>query len=407
MAEKQDILVIGGGIAGLTAGLHAARAGKTTRILIGAALGGNLLSIEKIEGLSDYPDGVAGFELCPTIQMGAAEAGATFSMVEADNITREGDLWRVRTAEGDIEAGAVILASGTSFRRLGVPGEDRLFGRGVSQCASCDAPLLRDKRVVVVGGGDSAMQEALTLIGIVSHITILTDGETLTAQQSFIDRVTGNGSVEVKTGVTVEEILGETVVEGVRYWDESGAADIEVEGVFVFVGMTPNAAYLDGLIVFDPQGKIPVDEAMATGLPGLFAAGTLRASAACRATASAEDGGSPPSPQSVISAARDTNREVFMADRITVHDPRGYPPKVTGKRLAPRAQSLDGKVVYLVDCLFDNSDVFMDEMRDWFAEHMPGVETPVIKPRESWVDDPDMRAVVAEKGDAAILGVGL
>lgn len=96
-----------------------------------------------------------------------------------------------------------------------------------------------------------------------------------------------------------------------------------------------------------------------------------------------------------------------MADRITVHDPRGYPPKVTGKRLAPRAQSLDGKVVYLVDCLFDNSDVFMDEMRDWFAEHMPGVETPVIKPRESWVDDPDMRAVVAEKGDAAILGVGL
>jgi hypothetical protein len=96
-----------------------------------------------------------------------------------------------------------------------------------------------------------------------------------------------------------------------------------------------------------------------------------------------------------------------MADRITVHDPRGYPPKVTGKRLAPRAQSLDGKVVYLVDCLFDNSDLFMDEMRDWFAEHMPGVETPVIKPRESWVDDPDMRAVVAEKGDAAILGVGL
>ncbi len=96
-----------------------------------------------------------------------------------------------------------------------------------------------------------------------------------------------------------------------------------------------------------------------------------------------------------------------MADRITVHDPRGYPPKVTGKRLAPRAQSLDGKVVYLVDCLFDNSDLFMEEMRDWFAEHMPGVETPVIKPRESWVDDPDMRAVVAEKGDAAILGVGL
>ena len=96
-----------------------------------------------------------------------------------------------------------------------------------------------------------------------------------------------------------------------------------------------------------------------------------------------------------------------MTDKLTVHDPRGYPPKVTGKRLAPRLESLDGKVVYLVDCLFDNSDKFMDELREWFAENLPSVETPIIKPRESWVDDPDMRSRVATNGDAAILGVGL
>jgi hypothetical protein len=96
-----------------------------------------------------------------------------------------------------------------------------------------------------------------------------------------------------------------------------------------------------------------------------------------------------------------------MAEKIRVHDPRGYPPKVTGKRLAPRLESLDGKVVFLVDCLFDNSEVFMEELSDWFAQHLPGVETPIIKPRESWVDDPDMRARVAKEGDAAILGVGL
>ena len=96
-----------------------------------------------------------------------------------------------------------------------------------------------------------------------------------------------------------------------------------------------------------------------------------------------------------------------MTDTLTVHDPRGYPPKVTGKRLAPRLESLDGKVVYLVDCLFDNSDKFMDELREWFAENLPSVETPIIKPRESWVDDPDMRSRVATNGDAAILGVGL
>ncbi len=96
-----------------------------------------------------------------------------------------------------------------------------------------------------------------------------------------------------------------------------------------------------------------------------------------------------------------------MAEKHIVHDPRGYPPKVTGKRLAPRSESMDGKTVYLVDCLFDNSDVFMDELQGWFAAHLPGVDTPIIRPRQSWVDDPDMRAEVAADGDGAILGVGL
>ncbi len=96
-----------------------------------------------------------------------------------------------------------------------------------------------------------------------------------------------------------------------------------------------------------------------------------------------------------------------MAGKITVHDPRGYPPKVVGKRLAPRLQSLDGKVVFLVDCLFDNSDVFMEQLRQWFAEHLPAVDTRIIKPRESWVDDPNMRSRIASEGQAAILGVGL
>ena len=96
-----------------------------------------------------------------------------------------------------------------------------------------------------------------------------------------------------------------------------------------------------------------------------------------------------------------------MADRVTVHDPRGYPPNVTGKRLAPRPESLDGKIVYLVDCLFDNSEVFMDQLQRWFAEHLPSVQTRSIKPKESWVDDPDMRKRIEHDGDAAVLGVGL
>lgn len=100
-------------------------------------------------------------------------------------------------------------------------------------------------------------------------------------------------------------------------------------------------------------------------------------------------------------------RRTCVSDLISVHDPRGYPPKVTGKRLASRLQSLDGKIVYLVDCLFDNSAVFMEQLRDWFAAHLPAVKTRIIKPRESWVDDPDMRTKIGADGDAAILGVGL
>jgi len=96
-----------------------------------------------------------------------------------------------------------------------------------------------------------------------------------------------------------------------------------------------------------------------------------------------------------------------LSEQFTVHDPRGYPPKVTGKRLAPRLDSLDGKVVYLVDCLFDNSELFMDQLQGWFGQHLPAVETRIIKPRESWVDDPGMRAIIEKEGDAAILGVGL
>ena len=290
MAENLDVLVIGGGIAGLTAGHHAAAAGRSTLVLTGALLGGNLLSIESIEGWPGHPEGIAGYELCPTVQMDAAGAGAAFAMVEADSLERDGDVWRARSAQGEHVARAVILATGAAFRRLGVAGEERLFGRGVSQCASCDAPLLRGRAVVANGGGDSALQEALALSGIVSRVTILTDGAALTAQQSFIDRVTADPAIDLRLNASVEEILGEKTVTGVRYRDRSGEQEIAADGVFVFIGLQPNSAFLKDLLTLDETGRIPVDSGMRTGLPGLFAAGTLRAQAACRAPASAEDG---------------------------------------------------------------------------------------------------------------------
>ena len=157
MAERKfDIAVVGAGIAGLTAGLTAARLGRNTLVLTGDVLGGQLLSIEKVDGYPGFPEGVPGYDLCPMAQEQAADAGAEFAATEADRLEAAGDGWRLATGEGDVVARAVVLATGCSLRELGVAGEERLRGKGVSHCATCDAPLLRNRVTVVVGGGDSA-----------------------------------------------------------------------------------------------------------------------------------------------------------------------------------------------------------------------------------------------------------
>src|SRR5262245_56262264 len=158
-----DILIAGGGIAGLSAALASARAGRRTRVLTGPALGGQLISIERIDGYPGFPDGIPGYELCPMTQEQAVAAGAEFSSAAATHLAAHEDGWTVTSAEGAVRAGAVVIATGTVSRELGIPGESRLRGKGVSHCASCDGPLLRSKTAGVVGGGDSALQEALTL----------------------------------------------------------------------------------------------------------------------------------------------------------------------------------------------------------------------------------------------------
>src|SRR5262245_58740690 len=171
-----EVVIAGGGIAGLTAGLHAARAGRKTRVLTGPALGGHLLSIERIDGYPGFPDGIPGYELCPMVQEQAVAAGAEFSAAGATGLTAHENRWRVTTGEGDVHAGAVVIATGTSSKELGIPGEERLRGKGVSHCASCDGPLLRSRTVGVVGGGDSALQEALTLTQYVSRVIVMHRG---------------------------------------------------------------------------------------------------------------------------------------------------------------------------------------------------------------------------------------
>jgi len=287
-----EVVIAGGGIAGLTAGLVSARLGRKTLVLTGDVLGGLLLSIEKIEGFPGFPDGIPGYELCPMTQEQAIAAGTEFETTNLERLERKDGKWRVTTGKGDIVARTVILATGSTLKELDVPGEARLRGKGVSHCASCDAPLLRDQSVAVVGGGDSAMQEALKIAEFASRVTILHRGGTLSAQAVYRDRAIKHPRIEIRFNTIVKEVLGDSKVNGVRSCGTTNSAttDLDVAAVFVYIGLQPSTAFLKGQMNRDPSEQIPTNSWMQTELPGVYAAGTLRSGSPGRAVGSAGEG---------------------------------------------------------------------------------------------------------------------
>ena len=290
--QEYDVIVIGGGIAGMSAALTAARLGHSTVILTGGVPGGELLNIEKIEGLPGHEDGIAGFDLCPITQELADAAGAQFVTERASAIEAEGERWKV-SAEGDsFVARAVILAMGARILKLGVPGEEEFTGRGVSHCATCDGPLLRGKVAVVAGGGDSGMQEALTLASHVEKVVIVERSGALTGQVPYVDQVESNPKIEVLTGREISALEGSAKVEKVRLRQVSSGEESEVEaqGVFAFIGLAPNVDPATALVECDDRGCVKVDAALRTSAKGIFAAGNLRSANSWRAAGAMGDG---------------------------------------------------------------------------------------------------------------------
>ena len=287
-----DLVIVGGGVAGLTAGLTAARVGRKTRVLTGESLGGHLVSIERIDGYPGFPDGIPGYDLCPIIQEQAVGAGAEFAASEATALHNEDGSWRVTTTQGDVRARAIVIATGTTLKTLGIPGEEAFRGKGVSHCASCDAPLLRNRIVGVVGGGDSALQEALTLAQHVSRVIILHRGTAFSAQTAYVQQVQQNPKVEVRFGTIVEEAIGNGGLKSVRTRtiSDGTTGEIELAGLFVYVGLAPATTLVNGVLALDPSGRIPVNDEMRCGVRGLFAVGTVRSGSAGRAASSAGDG---------------------------------------------------------------------------------------------------------------------
>jgi thioredoxin reductase (NADPH) len=254
--------------------------------------GGHLISIEKIEDFPGFPDGIAGYDLCPNLQRQASDYGAEFQRAEVLRLEAQENLWSVVTEEETHRAKAVIVATGSALKHLGVPGEEKLMGRGVSHCASCDGPLYNGQTVGVVGGGDSALQEALTLTNYAERVLLFHNGENFSAQQTYLQRALDNSKITPRYQTVLEEVLGDDVVTGVRIRDLASGevSQVELAGLFVYIGMQPNTALLRDHVILSESGHVPTDTWMKTARDGLYAVGDIRQDSAAQAITSAGDG---------------------------------------------------------------------------------------------------------------------
>ncbi len=291
MAGAYDVLIVGGGLAGMTAGLYAARYGLATGLVERMMGGAQIINVERIENFPGFPEGVSGAELAPALQEQAMNAGVEFIMDEATQVARDGDFKQVAGAGGSYRARAVIIATGSRLRRAGIPGEERFRDRGVSHCATCDGPMSMGRTVGVVGGGDSAADEALTLAQYASRVLLFHRREELRAQQALQTRLREHPKIEILWNTRVTEILGEDSVTGVRLHDDANRdREVELGSLFLYVGLEPNSELVRGLVEPDRAGHIPVNLSMATEEPGLYAVGDVRQRSAAQLVAAAGDG---------------------------------------------------------------------------------------------------------------------
>jgi thioredoxin reductase (NADPH) len=294
MTTEYDLVVVGGGAAGLAAAQYGARANLHTLVIEEMAPGGQALLIDGLENYPGLKGPVSGYEFSETMRAQAESFGAEFLSASASSLRKTGgaaDRFEIETSEGGVRALAVVLATGAKHRHLGVPGEERLAGRGVSYCATCDGPFFKGKRMVVVGGGDAACDEAMYLAKLSDRILMVHRKDRFRAQRSLAERVLANPHIETRFDTIVAEIRGEKKVESVILERVGSGEKVEeaADAVFAFVGSIPQTA-LAPEEVKDETGSIRTDERMATAVPGLFAAGDVRVTPFRQLVTSCADG---------------------------------------------------------------------------------------------------------------------
>lgn len=292
-ASEYDVVVIGGGIAGLTAAHHAALRGASVACVEGELYGGLVANVGEIDG---YPsvEKASGTELADAMVRANAALGVDTLQAEARGVALDGDTKSVETDAGMLRASKLVIASGARLRKLGVPGEDGFAGRGVSQCAFCDAGLFKDKEVAVVGGGDAALQEALHLARFCARVTLVHRGNRLRARRHYVEQAADSPVFAFRWNTVVEEISGGNGVESVRLRNlqDDRVEDLACAGIFVFIGVAPHTDFLPDAIARDAQGAIIVDSSLQTSVAGVFAVGAARAGFGGQLVHAAADGAS-------------------------------------------------------------------------------------------------------------------
>lgn len=289
---RYDTIIIGGGPAGLSAAIYGARGRLKTAMFESLIVGGQINVTSEVENYPGFEEALAGIDLTDRMRKQAERFGAEVHYAEVTAVGLEGLCKIVETGEGSFRAKSIILCTGAHPRLLNVTGEERLTGRGVSYCATCDGALYRDKVVAVVGGGDSAIEEAMFLTRFASKVYIIHRREELRAQQIIQQRAFENPKMEFIWNTVIQEIKGETRLEALELYNRKTQqiSFLKADGLFIYVGILPNSALLESRLDLDPGGFVLTDEYMHTNIPGIFAAGDIRSKVLRQVVTACSDG---------------------------------------------------------------------------------------------------------------------